>query len=77
MSAYYSLVPTTAEGGLEYVSHFVSDTLGHAQTLAQSFATLFATSVTLVVIGSAGPYTTYTPGSQGTTVSCPSGITIA
>lgn len=45
-----------------------------AKTIAQSVSTLFAVDMVVYKEGSAVAVATKTPGSQGTTVSCPSGV---
>jgi hypothetical protein len=52
--------------------HFSTGSVGDAETVAQSVATLLGRSVILVPLwqGVLGPYTAYAPGSQGDT--CPS-----
>lgn len=54
--------------GQPIVPTFQSDTLGHAQTTAQQFATLFQRQVRLVPLGAVGPYTQYVPGAAGSAI---------
>lgn len=52
-----------------------TNTLADAQTVAQSLATLFQLPSRLVSTDArSGAENTYTPGSQGSTVSAPSGV---
>lgn len=70
----YSL--TLDPGGTNlFCDPFTADTLTHAQALAQSVSTLFARTLYLVPLdGGTEPYGAFTPGSQGGTVSSPTGI---
>lgn len=62
-------------GTNQFCDPFTADTLGHAQTLAQSVATLFGRTLYLVPLnGGTEPFTAYTAGSQGSTVPSPTGI---
>ncbi len=84
MATYYLQDDSVNASGLsggtgnQISPNFQSDTLGHAQTLAQQFATLFQRSCRLVPVGSAGPYTpVYTPAASGSALgSQPTGISI-
>jgi hypothetical protein len=48
--------------------------LSTAQTIAQSISTALATAVALIAHGNTEAPTMYTAGSQGSTVSAPSGV---
>lgn len=64
-------------GAIEIIHSFKAANLTDAQTVAQSMSTLLATPVRLLPHAAPTGQTefSYTPGSQGTTVSCPSGVT--
>ncbi len=74
-NALYVLMDGPSVSGQMVCPPFQAGSLANAQTLAQSFATLMGRNVTLVPAGTLGPFTTYTAGGQGGTVTSPSGIT--
>jgi len=73
---YYSLVRPAPDGGTLLYLPFSADTQAHAQTVAQSLATLLGCSLQLQGGALVAPFTTYAPAAQGTTVTCPTGISI-
>lgn len=72
MAGYYTVKRTAPDGGELLARPFSADTDAHAQTIADSLATLFQCALTLIGGGLSSPYTA-NKGSQGSTVNCPSG----
>lgn len=62
------------EGVYPCTPQFTASSLGSAQTAAQSISTILGRTVYLVIVGNVGPWTQYTAGGQGGTVSAPATI---
>jgi hypothetical protein len=75
-STYYAIFDSSKS--IQLTQNFKAPSLMNAYTVAQSVSTLLGRPIALVAMvspaNSQGNFVVFSPGSQGGTVSCPSGV---